>query len=699
MDEQRFDRLTLALSQRLHRHRLTDRVSRRTLLGPAFAGMLAALERSAAEGKKKKKGKKKGKGGKGTRPVPARVVKTHTFVGKSFIGPISLEHPRSAQMLAMSGLFGVDDTAIGDGKIPANSLGYRMRTFMATTTVCEGSSPITSNIDASDFHMGYENLQVGWVQGEATFREALRVQDTRCVTYTAEIRGVPHTLAIEGACVAVGYERRTIAHIVKAKVCCDRSAPEVSITGTAFPSHRVWVDGDERQTVVQGPLERLMQINNPDWRPKSDAEFGVWVGLARFTPAVCARQCFDTGNRTGRRMKSASSDEDICPAGDCPSEATCRDGSCTPIGGCCLCDDGSCRPADGCCAEEVRVTLDNDHYRCDPKEDSPPLCDLGATYCGDGTACPTGYECNDGAFPVCENGCIPMGSTLCGEYLCPSGSQCCNNVCIPPGYTCCGDSYCDEGQKCCSQGCVDKSRTCCQGEPWCVHELPDPVYPPPAPVCQSRTTCTERVCRQADETCQVFSGGSTCCAGLSCLDGACTCAAEGEACGPGSEPFCCGGLNCWENTCQAICGVDPNVCDAGHDCCVSPSAPEVSGCCSEPAFLQCCPNTLNSSGTVGACCDVGSDCCDSYCCPAGSVCCSAPDFCCAQDQDGTARRRTSQAIAPLEARSPTTSRNRSARQSSSNEHGEHAPKRNRKRSAARERKRHEKNHQRQKRIL
>lgn len=201
---------------------------------------------------------------------------SHRVVGKSFIGPIVLANPDNFQMQEMKFLFELDENPTDDGKV-YYGLGYRMRTEMEPTIECKGGQQIFSYIKRQDFHMGFEHLLIpcttgiqgplcGWVQGVQVTAFTAATESPSCVTFRAEIGGQPHPWAQWGASIAVGYHLRTIRHTVEATLCCDGTT-DYKISGTAFPSHRLFVDGQAQATVTQGTLEELQKIDHPNWRP------------------------------------------------------------------------------------------------------------------------------------------------------------------------------------------------------------------------------------------------------------------------------------------------------------------------------------------------------------------------------------------------------------------------------------------------
>jgi len=205
----------------------------------------------------------------------------HSIVGKSFIGPINLEsadHYDNDQMQSMLFLFGIPPENPQDNKTVYKAYGYRLFSRMDVVVTClEDGTAKTPKIEFERFHMGYEDLGAKWFQGEMVYSSTLQgsSSDPQCSEFVATIAGIPDPTALYGACMAACYATRTIQHTVEAKVCCDGTV-DAQITGTAFPSHRVFVDGSATSTVLQGPLEALMRIDNPDWEPMDNTTFALW---------------------------------------------------------------------------------------------------------------------------------------------------------------------------------------------------------------------------------------------------------------------------------------------------------------------------------------------------------------------------------------------------------------------------------------
>lgn len=125
--------------------------------------------------------------------------------------------------------------------------------------------------------------------------------------------------------------------------------------------------------------------------------------------------------------------------------------------------------------------------------------------------------------------------------------------------------------------------------------------------CRAGATCCERHC---------CSPSATCCPSASRPQGCCsdpqfpTCCPDAIS-SDGTTGLCCGPNR---QCCEAGC------CPAGATCCPSASLP--GGCCSDPQFPTCCPESINALGTLGVCAPAGSVCCVKGACPSGTHCCT-----------------------------------------------------------------------------
>jgi hypothetical protein len=208
----------------------------------------------------------------------------HHVVGKSFIGPVHTEHGDKLQASMLRwGVSFVEESPPDDRKkiqdnnhISKDPDAYRLRTEMDPAIACNRGKLLTANIRKRDFHVGYEyipgvvveGMDPGfWVQGVMSTGSAQVMSVTeQCATFRADVGGEPHPIAAFGLKMIAGYELRTIRHSVEAVLCCD-GRTSFDVTGTKFPSHRLFVDGQRVQDVPQGPVEELQRIDHPEWMP------------------------------------------------------------------------------------------------------------------------------------------------------------------------------------------------------------------------------------------------------------------------------------------------------------------------------------------------------------------------------------------------------------------------------------------------
>jgi hypothetical protein len=229
-----------------------------------------------------------------TRPEPPTKTIRHEITGVSFIARPIYTEQGNADLLQLRRLISLLDV----GEVPrpersvSQSIGYRMRSNMFVNLECREERVRKAWIEGANYDMGWEPLRLvygftltpvgpapAWLQGKLLDSGAQVIsQDERCATFEIRIGGFPNWLAAWGLCEFTGYTPRVIRHRATVRVCCTGQVTYQDIKGTPFPSHSLFVDGKQSQTVAQGPIESLMRIDNPGWVPMTNAEFSQWRG-------------------------------------------------------------------------------------------------------------------------------------------------------------------------------------------------------------------------------------------------------------------------------------------------------------------------------------------------------------------------------------------------------------------------------------
>jgi hypothetical protein len=230
-------------------------------------------------------------GGDGAGETDNEYTISHEVVGKSFIGPIRIEpaHQNLDQMRALDLIFSLNENPQNTSRV-FKGLGYRMRTQMKPTVKCKNGILVEAYIADKSFDMGWEPIgppsaALDWIQGKLDEGVARVVSKTpKCATFEIRIGGEPSTVAEFVTCEVAGYTPRIIRHQIIVRVCCDDSPLEYHFHGTKFPSRRLFIDGEAKATVEQGPLEELLRIDHPNWQPMSNSRYRLWVSGYDITP-------------------------------------------------------------------------------------------------------------------------------------------------------------------------------------------------------------------------------------------------------------------------------------------------------------------------------------------------------------------------------------------------------------------------------
>ncbi len=313
---------------------------------------------------------------------------------------------------------------------------------------------------------------------------------------------------------------------------------------------------------------------------------------------------------------------DYCGDGKwCPPGTLCAEGGdiCYPVGGE-YCGDGHwCDPGMHCSGSVCCGYLDPpvcgklccpSGYKCINAGEAciPP----GATYCGSGKWCNTGFECKKGG------GCMMIGSTECDEeVVCKPGTLC---VGLDTGLTCCTEGT--------AKGCVD---ICCPDNFDCAKDgskgicvLPGGKY------CGNGVVCAAGYFCASGDKC-LPSGWSDCGGGESCPQN--QVCKKGGGCCPVSKPVGCGAICCpagfqcvLDGSFTACLPPGASYCGEGKWCPISTTCPQYVEACIPEGSVECKWGGVCGPGEV---CAVGAEkCCGSstpvacgpICCPSGYIC-------------------------------------------------------------------------------
>jgi hypothetical protein len=375
-----------------------------------------------------------------------------------------------------------------------------------------------------------------------------------------------------------------------------------------------------------------------------------------------------------------------CSTTTCQAGLTCCGGRTCQNGACCAPTAGACQHDADCCGGPASAVCRNGF--CAPKatagcqragqscEDGAAVCcadSAGGKQCGQsmngvniccgaaGTTCKSSVECCDGLCDitvgttgVCRK--LPTGSGCTATSQCQAPSVCQSHGQPPiPSQTqgtCCNPSAtgtldCSTDADCCTGACLETANDefkcqcagpgircsgnndCCAGNT-CVNGACQASCHPDQTACQDNSQCCG-----ASVCCAIVTGGPIC-------KTTCTCSPHGGLCATDSD--CCIGNSCQGGHCLETCGHANAICSGSAQCC-SGRCGEGGACLCEPAgtacveSADCCAGTLccaGPNGGAGTCktsccqapgqtCQANSDCCG------GTVCCANTGFTCVAD--------------------------------------------------------------------
>jgi hypothetical protein len=210
--------------------------------------------------------------------------------------------------------------------------------------------------------------------------------------------------------------------------------------------------------------------------------------------------------------------------------------------------------------------------------------------------CPAGMSCVDGHCCSGPN-CCTSDQVFCGGNgpadgtCCPAGSVCCEHGCCTPDKTCCLNYHLGITKQSTTEVCTDL-QTDANNCGTCRHKC-DSGLPCVDGVCQpcpsGQSLCKgpiDQVCCQANEQCQISSGGfaecvPTCdaCETYDPSSQQCVPSDDGTACGSGL--VCCGG-SCISSSCPGAQQLNYDTCQ-----CECPDVTCPGGGSPDPTTCQC----------------------------------------------------------------------------------------------------------------
>jgi hypothetical protein len=305
------------------------------------------------------------------------------------------------------------------------------------------------------------------------------------------------------------------------------------------------------------------------------------------------------------------------------------------------------------CGDGVCTTVAN-WEGCSTCEADCGNCPSGAT-CGDGTCdAATGEDCGtclrdcpcwDPTFPVClERRCVPadcMAGGFCGDGLCcleTAESEWCPQDCSRSCIANCGDNACCRAQgetdrNCpadcgCTPGCVFSCGNGC-----CCFGAGENHQNCPADCSGGAPTCGDGTCAPFDEDCGSCPGDCPCATGSQCSGNVCVAipSCGNGSCDPGTGEDCesCGldcacpeGSHCENRTCVPgeglSCGdIGGNYCSTSGSCPAGSASLGTTYDC-----RPCCRTSCQSNGCPGGSCGSITDNCGKtlWCGECGASC-------------------------------------------------------------------------------
>ncbi|TCA58091.1 hypothetical protein E0H71_00375 [Rhizobium leguminosarum bv. viciae] len=192
---------------------------------------------------------------------------------KSFIATVDLLDPsqfdadaKSCQQ-AMAAV--VDCATIGEDPSSASKEGgqYRIWSSVKFNVECDGDEVASWSAGPLETAFGSE-FKIFSTSGDVSRPLAFAPQTGPAgeVTFSYRVRGRPNSAAIQAMALVKPRTCTYIWHEVNGTISCGAGKPAVTakISGSQFPSRRLWVDGSVRAEQSQGPFKDLWVCDPSD---------------------------------------------------------------------------------------------------------------------------------------------------------------------------------------------------------------------------------------------------------------------------------------------------------------------------------------------------------------------------------------------------------------------------------------------------
>lgn len=187
---------------------------------------------------------------------------------KSFIAPTKFEDIHSVEAGILEAITNAnfsEDPQSGDSE----SADYRLWSEATLNASCSQGklsavdlSPASTNAGTELFALDAE----GELEQQAQLSNLAPDDPEKIRRFSWQMRGRPNAAALAAFYVHDYRSCVWIWHRVEGTISCSGDNPtlEVKLTGSRFPSHRIWVNGTIKGSVDQGPFEFLWSCSQAD---------------------------------------------------------------------------------------------------------------------------------------------------------------------------------------------------------------------------------------------------------------------------------------------------------------------------------------------------------------------------------------------------------------------------------------------------
>jgi hypothetical protein len=147
---------------------------------------------------------------------------------------------------------------------------YRLFSRMGVTVVCRQDE--ITNWQFGDLQTAFGS-EFGILGAVGSVSEPIEASpglggdySTASIDFSYKIIGRPNATTLPVFLAVHGRSCSWIWHKIQGTITCDnsRSSIDLSITGSQFPSHRAWINGQQRPTIYQGPFSDLWDCDPSD---------------------------------------------------------------------------------------------------------------------------------------------------------------------------------------------------------------------------------------------------------------------------------------------------------------------------------------------------------------------------------------------------------------------------------------------------